>query len=124
MTTTESPTALLRRAADRLDELLSAFPRGPVRLDYQRRRGTEVLAQLDLYGPPRKGSNVVTHKVFAPARRPEAEYAVATQPDVMRDMVGMLRSAATMAEGMANAERWHIVRHALNAARKILGEAS
>lgn len=122
MTTPEPPSALLRRAAERLDDLLSALPSGPVRLEYHYRRGTTVLAQVDLHGPAGSGSNVPQHKVYAPSRVAQAEFALATQPDTVRDFMEMLRSAATMADGTAGVGSVHIVRHAVNAARKILGE--
>jgi hypothetical protein len=120
---TETPSALLRRAADRLDELLTPMPYGPRRLERRLRKGTQVLAQLDLYGPPLAGGNLETHRSYHPSRRAQAEYELAAQPDTMRDVAGMLRSVATMADGLPETNRVLLVRHALNAARRILGES-
>jgi hypothetical protein len=119
----ETPSALLRRAANHLDGLLAAMPKGSRRLEPHRRKGTDLVIQYDMHGPPPVGSNVPTHKVFHTSRLADAEYAMATQPDTMRDLVGMLRSAATMADGLPEANGVLIVRHALNAARRIVGEA-
>lgn len=121
MTTPESPSALLLRAADRLDELLAAMGDN---------RGPWYIANEASHPYPQSIRNIGVPYVVAdtftdPSHTPNtARYICAMHPGAGRAVVAMLRAAAAMAEGMPEATDVAVIRTAMDAARKILGEAS
>jgi hypothetical protein len=115
VTAPESPSALLRRAADRLDELAGAATKGPwadeASIPYGHRVGsadeTDRVAWTGEHGE--SGSEA------------DARYIAAMHPPAGAAFAAMLRAAAIMAKGLPEAEDVDVIRHAMDAARNILG---
>jgi hypothetical protein len=121
VTATESPSALLLRAADRLDGLLAAMGDN---------RGPWYIANEASHPYPQSIRNIGVPYVVAdtftdPSHTPDtARYICAMHPGTGRDFAAMLRAAAAMAEGMPEAADVSVIRTALSAARNVLKEAS
>lgn len=125
MTTVETPTALLRRAANHLDELLTALDDN---------RGPWYIANADNHPYPQSIRNIGVPYVVAdtytdPPHRPtEATYICAMHPGVGKAMVQWLRTEAASTAGDEDHEtclpETCATVAAMTAARRILGEAS
>lgn len=121
MTTPESPSALLLRAADHLDELLAAMGDN---------RGPWYIANEASRPHPQSIRNIGVPYVVAdtftdPAHTPDtARYICAMHPGTGRGLASILRAAAVMADEPWADEEVAVIRTAMDAARKILGEAS
>lgn len=113
----ESPTALLLRAADRLDELVGAATKGPWADQDPNSRWGDAYDHL-LVG----GGKLLGHLVNEHNGPFNATYIAAVDPRVGADFAAMLRAAAGVARGMPEMDGIGIVSYAMVAARKILGE--
>ncbi|WNI19212.1 hypothetical protein [Actinacidiphila sp. ITFR-21] len=123
----ETPSALLLRAATRLDEVAGAATPGPWRA-HDTHLGQYGHAATILSGEGNdtdlrawlpsmsQGYWDETRNVWA-----DAAYMAAVDPLVGADFAGMLRAAAAMAQGLPEAEGIEVVAAAMVAARRILG---
>lgn len=111
---------LLDAAADHLQRVAGAYSCGRWTCRRSFRRGTTVLAQVDMFKPPRPGSNVPEHRAYSPDREHQAQYELAMQPDTARALIGLLRAADAETRTPARGRRPSYVQDALAAARSIL----
>lgn len=132
MTAPESPSALLLRAADQLDGLAGAATKGPWAALHWADGTHRVFG-----GPsPMPGQATDNRTVCLdggyPAGWPadvvnpavDMDYIAAVDPLAGRDFAAMLRAAAAMADEPWADEEVAVIRTAMDAARKILGEGA
>jgi len=132
VTIPESPSALLHRAADRLEELAGAVVADDAtRLDLpwhiERCANEEagdcpcIIAQAE---NGEGGAPPTAMFYVADAETPElAAYIAVVDPPTGHAFAAMLRAAAVMAKGLPEAEDVAVVRAGMDAAHSILGEA-
>lgn len=111
---------IITQAAAYLQTIVDAHARGRWTAVRRYRKGTTVLAVIDLRRPPLPGSNIADDRALPPTREDEARHLVALQPETARALIPLLQAVAPLARLTVDGETHPIVTPAVRTAQSIL----
>lgn len=117
----EAPSALLQRAADRLDEAAGAATK-EICPGYVQSAVRHVARNCDIHCGHDEHYNGPDEQIWDPYN--DAPWINLMNPESGHAFADVLRAAAAMADGLPEADEIGVVHTALVAARKILGDPS